>query len=143
MAVSALNTGGRDDCLAWLMERIKENGFDLRVEDLPARVGGFSSWYDQAIFINRQWQDRPEFPFLLAHELGHLLNGDREINYFTMATVRLKSERQANLIAIELMREFARDYDLRFAGPYQFAANFGIPADLDYLLTSSPNPWRR
>ena len=81
----------------------------------------------------------PGIPFLLAHELGHLLNGDREINYFTMATVRLKSERQANIIAIELMREFARDYDLRFAGPYQFAASFGIPADLDYLLTSAPN----
>lgn len=95
-----------------------------------------SSKAKQKVLINMNWSNKSEIPFILAHELGHLLNGDSGVNYYRSPTVHNKTEFGANSTAINLLIDFCHRYDLYFNNPIQFCEQFGVPAELEYIVAN-------
>lgn len=87
--------------------------------------------YDLIIFNSNYYQDS-EKPFMLAHEIGHVINGnpgcDKLVNGLG------KEESIADKFAIDLLLEYCLDQDIWFDNIYDFAESFGIPSGKYYLL---------
>lgn len=89
---------------------------------------------DNLIIINTNWKDEAEVPFSFAHELGHIINGDDGVRYYDSATIRDKSEYQANIFAIKYMLEFCKKHDIPANNSIRFCELFGIPTQLEYVV---------
>lgn len=122
-----------------VMSYLINYGFDRGISTtlthkLPSDFPSSSSSKKQKVLINMNWDNQPEIPFILAHELGHLLNGDKGVNYYNSATIHNKTEFAANKTAIRLLLNYCEDYDIEIDNPIHFCERFGIPTDLEYIV---------
>lgn len=85
------------------------------------------------IIMNAEWSQPTQLPFLLAHEIGHVLHEDEAYFKLNSLTNR-KGEAQENVFAIKLLQQYCIENDFRFNSIYQFAQCFGIPKECYYLL---------
>ena len=92
-----------------------------------------SDWPSLAIpernmmFINTNWYKQEELPMVVAHEIGHMIDGDSCYLYDQSTISRLKSEHSANLIAINLLMKYCSDNDIEFNNSMTFLTQFNIP----------------
>ena len=92
-----------------------------------------SDWPSLAIpernmmFINTNWYKQEELPMVVAHEIGHMIDGDSCYLYDQSTISRLKSENRANLIAINLLMKYCSDNDIEFNNSMTFLTQFNIP----------------
>lgn len=124
-----------------IMSYLINYGFDRGISTtlthkLPSDFPSSSSSKKQKVLINMNWENKPEVPFILAHELGHLLNGDTGINYYNSATIHNKTEFTANKTAIRLLFNYCEDYDIEFDNPIRFCEQFGVPTELEYVVAT-------
>ena len=55
------------------------------------------------MIINLNWHNHNEIPFSLAHEIGHVVNGDVGRLYYAPGSFGQRFERQANLTALQII----------------------------------------
>lgn len=79
------------------------------------------------MFINTNWYKQEELPMVVAHEIGHMIDGDSCYLYDQSTISRLKSENSANLIAINLLMKYCSDNDIEFNNSMTFLTQFHIP----------------
>ncbi|HJF87318.1 MAG TPA: ImmA/IrrE family metallo-endopeptidase [Companilactobacillus farciminis] len=79
------------------------------------------------MFINTNWYKQEELPMVVAHEIGHMIDGDSCYLYDQSTISRLKSENSANLIAINLLMKYCSDNDIEFNNSMTFLTQFNIP----------------
>lgn len=85
------------------------------------------------IIMNSQWPYPTQTPFLLAHEIYHVLNEEK--SYFNLNNkTKHSGEAKANIFAIKLLQRYCEENDFNFTNIYQFAKCFGIPKECYYLL---------
>lgn len=106
----------------------------VMTHQLPAQFPSSASDEERKILVNLNWRKQTEIPFIIAHEIGHLVNGDSGVNYYSSATIRSKSEAAANSFAIGLLMEYCQAQGLVVDNPVTFCERFGVPASLDYLV---------
>lgn len=87
------------------------------------------------IIINTDWANQDEIPFITAHEIGHIMNGDTGVRYYDSGTINSKSEYHANIYGIKLLLRFCNDHDITFTNPIKFCEQFGVPMKLDYIAS--------
>ncbi|MCT7850767.1 MAG: hypothetical protein N4Q26_01490, partial [Lactobacillus iners] len=63
-----------------------------------------------------------------GHELGHYVNGDNGICYYTPSST-LQAEAQADNYSVNLMYEIAEEQEIYFSNPIEFANAFSIPSN--------------
>lgn len=97
--------------------------------DMPSTSYG----EERLTIINMEWQNKEEVPFSFAHEIGHILNGDKGINKYSSETVSTKEEYHANITALQLLIEYCHNNDIEITNPITFCEKFGIPANLEYI----------
>lgn len=86
------------------------------------------------IIMNSNWPYPTQTPFLLAHEIGHVLHEDEA--YFNLNNLTTyKGEAQENIFAINLLKKYCIENEFNFSNIYHFARCFGIPQEYYYLLT--------
>lgn len=85
------------------------------------------------IIMNSNWQYPTQLPFLLAHEIGHVLH-ENEIYFSLNDRTRHNGEACENMFALKLLRQYCKDNSFYFNNYYQFAKAFGVPKDVYYLL---------
>lgn len=85
------------------------------------------------IIMNAKWLYPMQIPFLLAHEIGHVLH-ENEKFYHLSSINTAKGEASENLFAIKLLQEYCIENEMHFADCYKFAKCFGIPKHCYYLL---------
>lgn len=129
-----------DEILSWLCDYCLKH-------KIGVQYIGFMNPHDPSvcyewprlIIYNDHWYKPNEKPFILAHEIGHVMCGTTicynindgiEIN-------RSKNECDANKFAIELLMKYCEETDINFSNRYQFANAFGIPKRCFYLLEIS------
>ena len=86
------------------------------------------------IIMNAKWWHPTEMPFLLAHEIAHVLYEDQQYYNLNDQTVN-HGEADANIFAINLLYKYCEENDYHFDNFYNFAKAFCIPHDLYYLFT--------
>lgn len=78
------------------------------------------------IIINTNWKNKKELPFIIGHEIGHLIDGESGLSYYC-GTSLTSNERHADLFSLNMIFEYAcLQYD-SFNEPNQFIQSYGIP----------------
>lgn len=123
-----------DNVLAWLTNYAMDHGIGIIFDkSLPPDAPSDSWEFPPMAIINTNWHNKNELPFITAHEICHVLYGSAE--YFHLARRGVESgESDANLGAIKLLLQCARETDMHFATYYQFANAFCIPKKHYYLI---------
>lgn len=128
------------DLITYLINYTFDHGIGVVLtHQLPAQFPSSASAGERKILVNLNWQKQTEIPFIIAHEIGHLVNGDSGVNYYSSATIRNKSEAAANSFAIGLLMEYCQAQGLTVNNPVTFCERFGVPASLDYLVCLKMN----
>lgn len=86
------------------------------------------------MFINTSWYKQEELPMVVAHEIGHMLNGDSCYMYDHSNTGKISSEGAANRVAIDLLLQYCRDNDIHFNSYIMFIQQFCIPLKYEYIV---------
>lgn len=125
-----------DDLLAWLYEYCSQHKIGIRfINYLDSNAPSVCYKLPRMIIYNEKWHDQQEQPFILAHEIGHIMCGTT-ICYHNkgIQISKNKSECDANTFAINLLSKYCEENDICFDNKYQFATAFGIPNRCFYLL---------
>lgn len=90
------------------------------------------------IFINMNWRNQNEIPIQIAHEIGHMLTFENHISYSSgTSTIRLKSERDADVFGVKLILQYALKNDFCFTDIYSFMKQFGIPNKFGEIISKN------
>lgn len=88
------------------------------------------------IIINTNCHKQTELPFILGHEIGHYMNGDNRVSYYS-CDGNAQVEHNANLVSIHLLRQYCISRGIYFDNPMTFVTQFGIPEKfLDEVIKS-------
>lgn len=90
-----------------------------------------STCFDQHILINTNWDKKEEIPFIFAHEIGHVLNGDGGVLYYSTAASQSKIESAANSKAIDIILEYSQEIDETPADYMTFMQSYNVPSFLN------------
>lgn len=122
-----------DEVMKWLMNYCMDHGIGVVYRnDLPEDAPSVSYQNPNLIIFNDQYYEDIAKPFMLAHEIGHVMNGNPGCNGLINGIG--KEENIADTFAINLFLEYCSDQDIWFDNIYDFAKAFGIPSDKYYLL---------
>ncbi|URW71705.1 ImmA/IrrE family metallo-endopeptidase [Lactobacillus kefiranofaciens subsp. kefirgranum] len=83
--------------------------------------------------MNAKWIYPAQIPFLLAHEIGHVLHENACFYHISDLTAN-KGEASENIFAIKLLQKYCVENEIYFDTWYKFAKCFGIPKECYYLL---------
>ena len=125
-----------DNLISYLVNYGFDRGISTTLtEELPPYFPSSASSKRQKVLINMNWHNQWEVPFSLAHELGHLINHDEGINYYHSETIHTKTEYRANCTAIDILLDYCADNDIEIRNPVIFCEEFGVPANLEYVVS--------
>ena len=125
-----------NELMEWLANYAFEHGIGyILTNQLAPDTPSSSDGAHRLVIINMNWKFPKESPFSFAHEIGHVLNGDQGKNYFNANSLDLKTEYQANLTGIKILKDFCENHDISISNPIKFCEVFGIPEKLDYVVS--------
>ncbi|TLF41000.1 ImmA/IrrE family metallo-endopeptidase [Lacticaseibacillus zeae] len=82
------------------------------------------------IILNSDWPNKNKFPFQAAHELGHILNGDRGQFHYIPRLFRSGVESRANQTALSLIVPMYFDeIDTENANVDKFMEDLAVPIE--------------
>lgn len=119
-----------NEVIDWLVNYAFNHKIGVILDRLNFGPDVSASTDGQNVLINMNWKNSNEVPFLLAHEIGHVLNGDGVANYCT-ATATTKIESAANGQAIDLLLDYCNTYDKQPQTYTDFMKYYGIPNYLE------------
>lgn len=133
-----------DNVLQWLMNYCLDNDIGVVYKnDLPSTAPSDSWCNPKLVIFNGNYYKENEKPFMLAHEIGHVIEGNPEF-YHLAYLGREKGEFSANRFAINLLRIYCLENDIHYSTYYDFAKAFAIPKQqyyvLEFVFSSHPNP---
>jgi Zn-dependent peptidase ImmA (M78 family) len=112
-----------DDLISLLLNYAFNNniGFELTYK-LHGDTPSMAITNGRMIIINMNWFNKNEIPFIIAHEIAHVLNGDVKNNYKNKCnSVTATAENKANLRAVDIIIpmyfELNGDYSYRSITP--------------------------
>ena len=126
-----------DELIIWLCNYAYDHhvGYIL-ADDLNPETPSESDGDHQLVVINMKWHNHNEVPFSYAHEIGHILNGDKGKHEYSANSLDIKEEYQANLRGIDIMLEYAKRYEIPTNNPIRFCERFGIHTELEYIVAN-------
>ena len=78
------------------------------------------------IVINQNSKNKFELPFIIGHEIGHIMNGNVNGAFYCGKPVN-SEERKADLYSLNLIYKYASSQFETFDEPGIFMEQFGIP----------------
>ncbi|QHJ84389.1 MAG: hypothetical protein [Bacteriophage sp.] len=78
------------------------------------------------IVINQNCKNKYELPFIIGHEIGHIINGDDNEKFYCGNSIN-SEERLADLYSLNLIYDYASSQFDTFEEPIQFIQQYGIP----------------
>lgn len=120
-----------ENLINWLLNYAMDHGIGfVLTSNLPAFTPHTASAKRRMFVINKKYGSPEELPFAIAHEIGHIMDGDHGVRYYCSATIHDKDEHRANVFAIKLLRQYCLDNDIDCSNNIDFYHRFGIPERL-------------
>ncbi|WP_048345036.1 hypothetical protein [Limosilactobacillus mucosae] len=117
-----------DELIDWLQAYCKNNGITvLSRTEWPASYASAALPDQKLILYNPNWQPSSERPFMLAHEIGHIIDQDPPAYPCEYVSVGEKYESTGNRTGISLLLEYSQTQDWLFKTPEALMQAFGIP----------------
>lgn len=123
-----------DDVLKWLLNYCYDHGIGIiYTNKLPTDAPSNAFCNPKLVIFNDNYKNESEKPFMLAHEIGHVIDGNSD--YYHLSHLGMaRGEYSANVFAINLLSCYCLDNDIYFESVFEFAEAFGIPKSKYYLL---------
>ncbi|GEO66222.1 ImmA/IrrE family metallo-endopeptidase [Levilactobacillus brevis] len=88
---------------------------------------------NKIILINLNWYNQSEIIFQMAHEIGHVINNDEGVLYYSSFSNKSSYERNANLKALDILIPIYLDIigDYNSDSVFPFMEAFCIPNRLE------------
>lgn len=110
-----------NELLTYLINYAFDRGISTKLTDeLPALVPHSASAKRKSILINLNYGNRKELPFAVAHEIGHVMDGDSGIRYYKSPTIHNKAEYRASTYAVNLLINYCQLQDINCSNPVRF-----------------------
>lgn len=120
-----------NNLVQWLMNWAFDHGISVTMtSEIKKDLPHCASAVKKAVVINMNYGNSGEIPFALAHEIGHVVDDDPGVRYYSSATLHDKAEYRANVFAIKLLRQYCLDNDIDCSNNIDFYHRFGIPERL-------------
>lgn len=125
----------RNEVIKWLMNYALDHQIGV-VFSYKAGINEPSEAFPEysTAVINANWKNIDEIPFIIGHEIGHLMLGHTRKEFETSPANSIRMEQEANKYSLNLLAEYCELNEICFYNRYQFAKVFGIPKDVYYLL---------
>lgn len=116
-----------NDLLEYLMNYALEAGIGVIYDaTLPSDAPSVSYAKSRIIILNGNWARRFESPFVLAHEIGHIVLQHR-CSSLAAPTIKIKMEHEADVFATEIIWNYSKLIGVEYNNVYSFMQAFGIP----------------
>lgn len=128
----------RDDIMSYLDNIAIDNNIRVIWEHFDPYTPPGSSYDDMCVVMNLDWHNKDELVFQYAHELSHIIRGDRTDLFFynTLHSNKSGIEYQTNVIAVRLLVPFyCNDTDIKDINVYDFIDRYCIPRYLVDVAT--------
>lgn len=128
----------RDDIMSYLDNIAIDNNIRVIWEHFDPYTPPGASYEDMCIVMNLDWHNQDELVFQYAHELSHIIRGDKSDLAFYNTSRNNKSgiEYQTNAIAVRLLVPFyCNDTDIKDINVYDFIERYCIPRYLVDVAT--------
>lgn len=122
-----MNNSNKEDLIEYLLNYAFNRGYAYRL--IKGNVDDPSmsfKEYDYMI-INTNWRNPAELPFIIGHEIGHLVLGEQGIMYYSSYAGQNSEEHSADLYALNLIYEYSCNRGDDFQEPGQFMMSYSIP----------------
>lgn len=132
MSVDYLNTLAKQETINYLIDFSAKNNIAVSLQhELPPDYPSVSSVEDRAIYIN---SNAPNAPLQFAHELGHILNQDSGVLYFT-ALSAIKTEAEATKTGLSILLDYyLQENDIDDFNIDNFIRLYQVPTQfVDYI----------
>lgn len=81
---------------------------------------------EKLIVINQNCKNKNELPFIVGHEIGHIMNGDATTSFYCDKPLS-SEEHKADLYSLNIIYDYAAEQFDTFEEPIQFVQQYGIP----------------
>ena len=120
------------EVIEYLLNFAFNKGFGFILTDkLKSTTPSCANPTKNKIIVNMNWHNQNELPFQLAHEIGHMLNGDEGVLYYSSYSSHSKIERSADDTAIDLLFKYCLDTNDVTLNYIDFMNYYGIPNYLE------------
>lgn len=116
-----------NNLIEYLLDKAFRNGIGYEIAPLDKDFPSRALPEYKLIIINSNWKNKNEIPFIIGHELGHLMLGHTSISYYSTQTANTKCEYEADQYSLKLIYKYSIEQGNHFEEPYQFIEQFGIP----------------
>lgn len=118
----------RNDLITYLLNYAMKCGYGYElIYDVNPYDPSFSMKKRKRMAINMNWHNQNEIPFIIGHEIGHLILGEQGVKYYKSYAGQVSEERPADLYSLDLIFDYACKNDQYFEEPGQFMQAYGIP----------------
>lgn len=116
-----------DDLLEYLMNYALDAGIGVIYDaTLPSDAPSVSYAKSRIVILNGNWARQIESPFILAHEIGHIVLQHR-CSALAAPTIKIKMEHEADVFAAEIIWNYSKLIGTEYSNVYSFMQAFGIP----------------
>lgn len=115
-----------DDILAYLFKHAFKNKISCALIWKDVNYQSVAIPDKKTIVINQNCKNRYELPFIIGHEIGHIMNGDSNAAFYCGKPIN-SEERLADLYSLNLIYDYASNQYDCFEEPVQFVQQYGIP----------------
>ena len=125
----------RNNVIKWLMNKALDHGVGVVFTYVAKKDDPSESFpeYNVAV-INANYMNIDEIPFIIGHEIGHLMLNHSKKKFYASPANRIRMERAANEFSLDLLTEYCDLHEIYFYNALTFAEAFGIPKSCYYLL---------
>lgn len=124
-----------NNLVQWLMNWAFDHGISVTMtSEIKKDLPHCASAAKKAVVINMNYGNKNEIPFALAHEIGHVVDDDPGVRYYSSATLHDKAEYRANVFGIQLIQQYCDHEDIHVSNAVKFCEVFGVPSRLDYIV---------
>ena len=115
-----------DDLITYLLQFAFDNGVSCALIWKNEDYQSVALPEKDLIVINQNCRNKEELPFIIGHEIGHIMNEDANAAFYCGKPINSK-ERLADLYSLNLIYDYASNQFDTFEEPVQFMQQYGIP----------------
>ena len=115
-----------EDLLKYLLKYAFDHGISCALIRREQSYQSVALPDKKLIVINQNSKNKFELPFIIGHEIGHIMNGNVNGAFYCGKPVN-SEERKADLYSLNLIYKYASSQFETFDEPGIFMEQFGIP----------------
>ena len=116
-----------NDLIEYLLNYAFDHGIGYKLVHADPYDPSLSLKNHNLMVINLNWHNQSELPFIIGHEIGHFILGDKGILYYSSFAGQNSEEKSADLYSLNLLYDYACRRGQYFEEPGQFLSAYGIP----------------